>query len=42
MEAGPIGHPRVVALPRKGVYTITERGTAIFKNNPVELTIKDL
>lgn len=42
MEAGPLGHPGAIALIEKGVYRITERGTAILKSNPVELTIKDL
>jgi len=42
MQAGPIGHAREITLIRKGVYTITDRGTAILKSNPSELRIKDL
>jgi restriction endonuclease Mrr len=42
MEAGPVGHPREITLIKKGVYKITERGTAILKGNPSDLTIKDL
>jgi len=42
MEAGPIGHPRAIALIRKGIYRITERGTVILKNHPLGLMIKDL
>jgi hypothetical protein len=42
MEAGPIGHPKAITLIEKGVYRITERGTAILKSNPLELTIKNL
>jgi restriction system protein len=42
MEAGPIGHAKEITLVRKGVYRITERGTAILKSNPSELRIGDL
>ena len=42
MEAGPVGHAKEITLIRKGVYRITERGTAILKSNPSELRIKDL
>jgi restriction system protein len=42
MEAGPNGHAKEVTHIRKGVYRITERGTAILKSNPPELRIKDL
>lgn len=42
MAAGPIGHARAIVLVRKGVYRITDHGTAILKSNPLELTIKDL
>jgi hypothetical protein len=42
MEAGLIGHAKEITLIRKGVYRITERGTAILKTNPPELRIKDL
>ena len=42
MEAGPMGHAKEIALIRKGVYRITERGTAILKSDPPELGIKDL
>jgi restriction system protein len=42
MDAGPIGHATEITLIRKGIYKITERGTAILKSNPPELRIKDL
>jgi len=42
MEAGPVGHPRAIALITKGVYRITERGRKLLKGNPLDLTIKDL
>jgi restriction system protein len=42
MEAGPIGHAKEITLIRKGVYRITERGTAILKSNPSDLRIQDL
>jgi restriction system protein len=42
MESGPLGHSKEITLIKKGVYRITERGTAILKSNPSELSIKDL
>ena len=42
MEAGPIGHPAAIVLIKKGVYRISEHGTAILKGNPSDLTIRDL
>jgi len=42
MEAGPIGYPKAVTLVKKEVYRITEHGKELLKNNPSNLTIKDL
>jgi hypothetical protein len=42
MEAGPIGHTREITLIKREDYRITERGTAILKNNPSALSIRDL
>jgi restriction system protein len=42
MEAGPIGHPKAIVLITKGVYRISAHGTTILKENPFNLTIKDL
>jgi len=42
MEAGPIGHPKAIILIKKGVYQISEHGTATLEGNPSQITIKDL
>lgn len=42
MEAGPIGHAKEITLLRKGVYRITDRGSAILRRSPRELRIKGL